>query len=51
MILNEFLRKISTEEYAMTVTPSIDLPAWMTEQWSQASPDLLRSMIQPSPRH
>src|SRR5215217_6708693 len=30
----------------MTVTPSIDLPAWMTEQLSQASPDLLRSMIQ-----
>src|SRR5215218_10728936 len=30
----------------MTVTSSIDLPAWMTEQLSQASPDLLRSMIQ-----
>jgi putative transposase len=45
VILNEFLRKISTEKYAMTVTPSIDLPAWMTEQLSQASPDLVRSMI------
>jgi len=30
----------------MTATPSIDLPAWMAEQLSQASPDLLRSMIQ-----
>ena len=30
----------------MTVTPSIDLPAWMTEQLSQAGPDVLRSMIQ-----
>jgi putative transposase len=46
VILSEFLREISTEEYAMTVTPSIDLPAWMTEQLSQAGPDLLRSMIQ-----
>ena len=24
----------------MTATPSIDLPAWMAEQLSQASPDL-----------
>ena len=30
----------------MTATPSIDLPGWMTEQLSQASPDLLRTMIQ-----
>ena len=30
----------------MTATPSIELPAWMAEQLSQASPDLLRSMIQ-----
>src|SRR5215216_6044679 len=30
----------------MTATPSIDLPGWMAEQLSQASPDLLRSMIQ-----
>ncbi len=30
----------------MTALPSIDLPAWMAEQLSQASPDLLRQMIQ-----
>jgi hypothetical protein len=30
----------------MTATPSIDLPGWMAEQLSQASPDLLRNMIQ-----
>jgi len=30
----------------MTATPSIDLPGWMAEQLSQASPDLLRDMIQ-----
>lgn len=30
----------------MTATPSIDLSGWMTEQLSQASPDLLRSMLQ-----
>ena len=30
----------------MTATPSIDLPSWMAEQLSQASPDLLRNMIQ-----
>ena len=30
----------------MTATPSIDLPSWMTEQLSQASPDLLRQMVQ-----
>ena len=30
----------------MTATPSIELPTWMAEQLSQASPDLLRSMIQ-----
>jgi transposase-like protein len=29
----------------MTATPSIDLPAWMVEQLSQASPDLLRQMV------
>lgn len=30
----------------MTAPPSIDLPGWMAEQLSQASPDLLRSMLQ-----
>ena len=30
----------------MTATPSIELPAWMVEQLSQASPDLLRQMVQ-----
>ena len=30
----------------MTAKPSIDLPAWMAEQLSQASPDLIREMIQ-----
>src|SRR4029453_18197605 len=30
----------------MTATPSIDLPGWMAEQLSQASPDLLRQMVQ-----
>ena len=30
----------------MTALPSIDLPAWMAEQLTQASPDLLRQMIQ-----
>jgi hypothetical protein len=30
----------------MTATPSIDLPVWMAEQLSQASPDLLRQMVQ-----
>jgi putative transposase len=30
----------------MTATPSIDLPRWMVERLSQASPDLLRNMIQ-----
>src|SRR5215210_4107236 len=30
----------------MTAGPSIDLPGWMTEQLSQASPDLLRQMVQ-----
>jgi len=30
----------------MTATPSIQLPAWMAEQLSQASPDLLRQMVQ-----
>src|SRR5215213_7914406 len=30
----------------MTATQSIDLPGWMAEQLSQASPDLLRAMIQ-----
>jgi transposase-like protein len=30
----------------MTATPSIDLPGWMAEQLSQASPDLLRNLIQ-----
>ena len=33
----------------MTATPSIDLPAWMVEQLSQASPDLLRQMFQTFP--
>jgi putative transposase len=30
----------------MTATPSIELPVWMAEQLSQASPDLLRQMVQ-----
>jgi hypothetical protein len=30
----------------MTATPLIDLPGWMVEQLSQASPDLLRQMVQ-----
>jgi transposase-like protein len=30
----------------MTATSSIDLPGWMAEQLSQASPDLLRQMVQ-----
>jgi hypothetical protein len=30
----------------MTATQSIDLPGWMAEQLSQASPGLLRSMLQ-----
>ena len=30
----------------MTATPSIDLRGWMAEQLSQASPDLLRNLIQ-----
>ena len=30
----------------MTATSSIELPAWMAEQLSQASPDLLRQMVQ-----
>ena len=30
----------------MTAIPSIDLPGWMVEQLSQASPDLLRQMVQ-----
>src|SRR3954454_1855763 len=30
----------------MTATPSIDLSGWMAEQLSQASPDLLRQMVQ-----
>ena len=30
----------------MTATPSIDLPGWMAEQLSQASPDLLRQLVQ-----
>src|SRR5215208_4928008 len=30
----------------MTATPSIELPAWMAEQLSQASPELLRQMVQ-----
>jgi putative transposase len=46
VILFEVLSKISSKEYAMTATPSIDLPGWMAEQLSQASPDLLRAMVQ-----
>jgi putative transposase len=30
----------------MTATSNIELPAWMAEQLSQASPDLLRQMVQ-----
>jgi hypothetical protein len=46
VILFEVLSQISSKEYAMTALPSIDLPAWMAEQLSQASPDLLRTMLQ-----
>jgi putative transposase len=46
VILFEVLSQISSKEYAMTATPSIDLSGWMSEQLSQASPDLLRSMLQ-----
>jgi putative transposase len=46
VILFEVLSQISSKEYAMTATPSIDLPGWMTEQLSQASPDLLWNMVQ-----
>jgi putative transposase len=46
VILFEVLSQISSKEYAMTATPSIDLSGWMAEQLSQASPDLLRSMLQ-----
>jgi hypothetical protein len=46
VILFEVLPKIFDKEYAMTATPSIDLPGWMAEQLSQASPDLLRQMVQ-----
>jgi putative transposase len=46
VILNEFLRKISSEEkHAMAATPSIDLSGWLSEQLTQASPDLLRQML------
>ena len=46
MILNEFLRKISSEEkHAMAAPPSIDLSGWLSEQLTQASPDLLRQML------
>jgi hypothetical protein len=34
--LKSFQRS-STRSYAMTATPSIDLPGWMAEQLSQAS--------------
>jgi hypothetical protein len=30
----------------VTAPPSIELPAWMAEQLSKASPDLLRQMVQ-----
>src|SRR5215218_4697805 len=30
----------------MAATPGIELPAWKAEQLSQASPDLLRQMVQ-----
>jgi transposase-like protein len=46
VILFEVLPKIFDKEYAMTATPSIELPTWMAEQLSQASPDLLRQMVQ-----
>jgi transposase-like protein len=46
VILFEVLPQIFDKEYAMTASPSIDLPAWMAEQLTQASPDLLRQMIQ-----
>jgi hypothetical protein len=46
VILNEFLRKISSEEnHAMAAPSSIDLSGWLSEQLAQASPDLLRQML------
>jgi putative transposase len=30
----------------MAAGPSIDVPGWLEEQLAQASPDLLRSMVQ-----
>jgi hypothetical protein len=35
----------------MTATPSIDLPAWMAEQLSQASPDLTTRNLKRSLRN
>src|SRR6201988_4234944 len=32
--------------HAMAAGPSIDVPGWLEEQLAQASPDLLRSMVQ-----
>ena len=46
MILFEVLPKISDKELRDDRRTRIDLPAWMTEQLSQASPDLLRQMVQ-----
>jgi putative transposase len=47
VILFEVLSQISDKEHTtMTATPSIELPGWMAEQLSQASPDLLRQMVQ-----
>jgi putative transposase len=45
VILNEIRPRFSSEEHAMTASPSIDLSGWLTEQLAQASPDLLRQMI------
>ena len=47
MILVEFRPKISMRRsHAMAAGPSIDVTGWLEEQLAQASPDLLRSMMQ-----
>jgi hypothetical protein len=46
VILFEVLPKTFDKELRDDRTQSIDLPAWMAEQLSQASPDLLRAMLQ-----
>src|SRR5579875_830196 len=43
----EFRPEISMRRsHAMAAGPSIDVSGWLEEQLAQASPDLLRSMVQ-----